>query len=91
MFVGYFTDHTVLHNYIEAAQVTVCSTSMSEYDDLPGLGGIQVHDSYQLCLYFSKGLAQYVAISSILIYIIPIALTWMIMPIEIMCGTVVPL
>jgi hypothetical protein len=63
-------DHTVLHNYIEAAQITVY-TSLSGYDDLPGLGGIQVHDSYQLCLYFSK---EYVAISSIHNDIIPIAL-----------------
>ena len=71
---------TILHNYIEAAQVTVYSTSMPGYDDVPGLGGIQVHDSYALqlfyqqCLYFSKGLAQYIAISSINQYIIPTAL-----------------
>lgn len=65
---------TVLHDYIEAAQVTVYSTSMSGYDDLPGLGGIQMHDSYHLCQYFSKGLAQYVVIRSIHNYIIPIAL-----------------
>ena len=33
-----------------------------------------MHDSYHLCLYFSKGLAQYVVIRSIHNYIILIAL-----------------
>jgi len=71
---------TILNNYIESAQVTVYSTTMPGYDDVPGIGGIQLHDSYALqlfyqqCLYFSKGLAEYVAISAINQYIIPIAL-----------------
>jgi hypothetical protein len=63
------TKHThVLRQHIKAGQVSLHSTALPGFDDVPGLLGVQLHDAYaqqfflNQCLYMAKGMAKYVTV-----------------------------
>lgn len=58
----------VLQQYIRAGLVSLHSTSLPGYDDVPGFAGVQLHDAVSQqffinqCLYLAKGLTKYVTV-----------------------------
>ena len=67
----------VLQQYILARQVSVHSTALPGYDDVPGFGGIQLEDAYAAqfflnqCLYLAKGMSAYVSVLHADEFIVP--------------------
>ena len=58
----------VLQQYIQAGLVSLHTTSLPGFNDVPGFAGVQLHDavSHQFflnqCLYLAKGLTKYVSV-----------------------------
>lgn len=58
----------ILHNYITKGLVSISSISIDGRDDVAGFRGIHLHDGYadwlfqNQCLYYSKGIADYVSV-----------------------------
>ena len=67
----------VLQTYIQAGKVSLYSTALPGFDDVSGFGGVQLNDTYaeqhfvNLCLYYAKGMYNYVSIGHVEEYIIP--------------------
>eukprot|EP01032_Pedospumella_encystans_P015618 gene15618-17852_t len=67
----------VLQTYIQAGKVSVYSTALPGFDDVSGFGGVQLNDTYaeqhfvNMCLYYAKGMYNYVSIGHVEEYIIP--------------------
>lgn len=67
----------VLQTYIQAGKVSLYSTALPGFDDVSGFGGVQLNDTYaeqhfvNMCLYYAKGMYNYVSIGHVEEYIIP--------------------
>lgn len=66
-----------LQYYIQSGKLSVYSTTLPGFNDVPGFGGIQLNDLYadqyflNMCLYYAKGLAAYVTVGRVEEYILP--------------------
>ena len=65
----HFSRHAhVLRGYIEREQVSLASLALESFDDAGGFGGVHMQDEYTAmlfhnqCLYFSKGVADFVVL-----------------------------
>lgn len=75
---AYMAKHLhVLRSYIQAGKVSIYSTALPGFDDVSGFGGVQLNDAYaeqyfvNMCLYYAKGMYNYVSIGHVEEYIIP--------------------
>ena len=67
----------VLQSYVDRGQVSLSSMALDNFDDASGFGGVHLQDAYasmifnNQCLYFSKGIADYIILLRATEFILP--------------------